>query len=124
MCLWLAFADTEERAGPNSLRSPLGRCDRPINPAAPTMPGWKAALRRMAIFHQLANQWFVMLLHLSQALVALETELQVINFANNSPIGIPQPTTSVNVGWLTRATDVVTTLQDHLYCCDDDAPDN
>jgi hypothetical protein len=65
-----------------------------------------------------------MLVDLSQALVALETELQVLNFANKFPIGIPQPATSVNVRWITRPTDVVTTDQDHLYCCDDDAPDN
>ena len=65
-----------------------------------------------------------MLFYLSQALVALETELHVVHIANNSRIGIAQPATSINVRWLTRSTDVFTTLQDHLYCCDDDAPDN
>ena len=65
-----------------------------------------------------------MLFDLSQALVALETELHVVNIANNFLIAVAQPTTSENVRWLTRSTDVFTTLQDHLYFCDDDAPDN
>ena len=65
-----------------------------------------------------------MLFHLSQALVALETELHVVNIANKPLIGLAQAATSINVRWLTRSTDVFTTVQDHLYCCDDDAPDN
>jgi hypothetical protein len=79
---------------------------------------------QLAIFRQLAEQRSAIVFTLSQALVALEMELRIVNIANNALIVAPEPAISIDVCCLTRSTDVITTHQDHLYCCDDDAADN